>query len=511
MMNVFTQPQFWKTFFTPDRYSHDQIPSLEGKVAIVTGANTGLGYATVVALAGHGAHVFLACRSQEKALAAIDRIQEEIQEKFPRSNPPQLDFLELDLNDMRKSNQAAEEFLKKGLPLHILVNNAGTAGKWALSADGIEKVFAVNYLGHYVFTMALLDRMKESQPARIVNVSSLGHEQSVPEGIDFSTLNDPSKSDNITRYGRAKLAVVLFTKSLARHLADSRVYVNVAYPGFVLTDTDRDANEFGVLAKFALTVTLKLLGMTPDEGALTQLYLATSPEVENEDIRGRHAHVLQPRMSTRVEDSHQLSHQHRTTGITGSRVPFQSNQIRTILHHPGLQSLKALEIAIDGTRKGEILDPIRSWESPTPLLSQCRSHDCRPLIRKVRPKQVEGVELRTQFLIGLHPLRYSIELQVPGESQSLQSRAIRQSLKDGSIYAERYDHVPERFTVSLNNLNEQRIVPSCRESVAKVWSSNEEIGQMWIGKGHLSIGSCPRPESQLADKRGIRLCNFGLR
>ena len=136
--------------------------------------------------------------------------------------------------------------------------------------------------------MALLNRMKESQPSRIVNVSSLGHEQSVPGGIDFDTLNDSTKSDNISRYGRSKLALVLFTKALARRLVNDRVYVNVAYPGFVLTDTDRDANEFGVFEKFALSITLKLMGMPPDVGALTQLYLATSPEVEEKEIKGRY-------------------------------------------------------------------------------------------------------------------------------------------------------------------------------------------------------------------------------
>ncbi|KAG0045187.1 hypothetical protein BGZ83_009573 [Gryganskiella cystojenkinii] len=288
-MNIFSQPQFWKTFVTPHRYSHDQIPDLTGKVAIVTGANTGLGYSTTVALAGHGAHVFLTCRNVNKALAAIDRAKGEIKEKYPHiTSEPKLEFLELDLNDINKSKQAARTFLQRELPLHILVNNSGTVGSFSLSADGIEKLFAVNYLGHFVFTMALLDRIKESQPSRIVNISSLGHEQTVSGGIDFETLNDETKNDNITRYGQSKLATVLFAKALARRLVNERVYVNVAYPGFVLTDTDRGAGGFGMFEKLALTVALKLIATQPDVGVLTQLYLATSPEVENKDIRGRY-------------------------------------------------------------------------------------------------------------------------------------------------------------------------------------------------------------------------------
>ncbi|KAF9132465.1 hypothetical protein BGW39_000102 [Mortierella sp. 14UC] len=143
----YTQLAFWKTFVTPNRYSHDQIPNLAGKIAIVTGANTGLGYATTVALATHSAHVFLACRSKQRAEDAIERAKAEIK-TYPAALAPQLEFLELDLNDMNKSRQAALEFLEKGLPLHILINNSGIMiVPFALSADGIETQFAVNHMG----------------------------------------------------------------------------------------------------------------------------------------------------------------------------------------------------------------------------------------------------------------------------------------------------------------------------------------------------------------------------
>lgn len=146
--NSMSQFAWWKTYLTPKRYSHNKIPDLTGKVAIVTGANSGLGYATTVALAANGARVFLACRSKERAQEAIENARAEIKAKYPKAPTPQLEFLELDLNDMTKSSQAAQEFLKKGLPLHILINNSGIMNcPYGLSADGIETQFAVNHMG----------------------------------------------------------------------------------------------------------------------------------------------------------------------------------------------------------------------------------------------------------------------------------------------------------------------------------------------------------------------------
>ena len=104
------QLKFWKTYFTPNHYSDKQIPNLTGKVAIVTGANTGLGYAATVSLAGNGAHVFLACRSQERAMDAIERAKNEIKKKFPNAAEPKLEFIALDLIDMQKFAEHNDEF-----------------------------------------------------------------------------------------------------------------------------------------------------------------------------------------------------------------------------------------------------------------------------------------------------------------------------------------------------------------------------------------------------------------
>ncbi|KAF9903048.1 hypothetical protein EC991_004260 [Linnemannia zychae] len=309
--NVACQTAFWKTLVQRPKFSTDNIPDLSQKVVIVTGANSGLGYATTVALASHGAHVFLACRSESKALEAIARARVEIAatpaaekylrepltaaaagggERGGRRKEARLEFLKLDLNDMNSCAQAARVFLDKGLPLHILINNGGImTSPFALSADGIEQQFAVNHMGHFVFTMALLDRIKQSQPSRIVMLSSIGHEHCPKGGVDFSTLNDRNASNPASRYGRSKLSNILFGKALARRLAGEKVYVNMPHPGFVYTELARNNKDsMGVVAATAYDLAGRMCASKAEVGCLNQLYLATSPEVEEKDLRGKY-------------------------------------------------------------------------------------------------------------------------------------------------------------------------------------------------------------------------------
>ncbi|KFH63134.1 hypothetical protein MVEG_11171 [Podila verticillata NRRL 6337] len=289
-MSFVKKSAFWKTVCKGPQYSHDKVPSLKGKVALVTGANTGLGYATMVSLAGHGAHVIAACRSEQRATEAIEKAKQEIKNKYPNAGEPQIEFLQLDLNDINNSAQAARNFLNKGLPLHILVNNSGIANTpFSLSVDGIEQQFAVNHIGHFVFTMGLLPRIKESQPSRIVVLSSLAHEFHPKGGIDFETINDENVTSNFQRYGRSKLANLLFAKALARRLKDERVYVNIAHPGYVATELNRQGEAtFGKIGTKIVDGMTKVVAMKPNVGALTQLYCATSPEIESKDIRGKY-------------------------------------------------------------------------------------------------------------------------------------------------------------------------------------------------------------------------------
>jgi retinol dehydrogenase-14 len=140
---------------------------------------------------------------------------------------------------------------------------------------------------HFVFTMNLLDRIIASQPSRIVILSSIGHEHTPKHGIDFQTLNDRSASNPASRYGRSKLANILFGKALARRLANEKVWVNMGHPGFVYTELARNNKDsMGAVAAGVYDLAGRMCASKPEVGCLNQLYLATSPEVEKGDLRG---------------------------------------------------------------------------------------------------------------------------------------------------------------------------------------------------------------------------------
>ncbi|KAF9293901.1 hypothetical protein BKA57DRAFT_464385 [Linnemannia elongata] len=294
---------YWKTYLLKPNFTTDNIPDLTSKVAIVTGGNAGLGYETSLALAAKGAHVFLACRDKTKALDAIERLERELSETAPHLYP-KLDFLYLDLADLRSVAKTAQKFLSKGLSLNILVNNAGLGlVPPTLSKDGVELVFAVNHLGHFLLTQLLLPKLIESQPSRIVNVSSMAHELEVPlGGIQFGTLSQADGESPIVHYNRSKLANILYTKALARRLTKAghhRVFVNAVHPGYCQTGIDGDLSlTQGKVVSKLLTLTRAWAGRTAADGALSQLYCAASPEIEEKKLSGRYfipdAHELRP-------------------------------------------------------------------------------------------------------------------------------------------------------------------------------------------------------------------------
>ncbi|CAO3572932.1 unnamed protein product [Mortierella alpina] len=294
---------YWKTYLNGPNFSTEQIPDLTSKVAIVTGANSGVGFETALALASHGAHVFLACRNRTKTLEAIERLERELAETAPHLYP-KLDFLLLDLSDLRSVAKAANEFLSKGMSLDILVNNAGLGlSPPTLSKDGIELLFAVNHMGHFLLTELLLPRLIASQPSRIVCVSSMAHELQLPVGgIQFGTLGQADAEAPLTNYNRSKLANILYTKALARRLCNAghdKVFVNAVHPGFCITGIDDNVGgTLGYLATTLMAATRNLAGRSAADGALSTLYCATSPEIESKNLTGRYfvpdAHELRP-------------------------------------------------------------------------------------------------------------------------------------------------------------------------------------------------------------------------
>ncbi|KAJ3126519.1 hypothetical protein HK098_007419 [Nowakowskiella sp. JEL0407] len=275
---------FKKSFCT------DDIPDLSGKIALVTGGNIGLGFETVKELARKNAKVYIVSRNEEKARSAIKSIQTDI----PTAR---LEFLQLDLSDLKNTKRAAEEFVRRENKLNILVNNAGImATPFELSKDGIEMQFHTNHLGHFLLTTLLLPLIEQSIPSRIVIVSSFGHTQPPPEGINFDSLNDPKALHGWSRYAVSKLANILFAKSLAERLKNKEVYVNCLHPGMVNTNLKEgprktaDAYQSWItrLISIGLNLGMSTIAMNPAQGALTQLYLATSSEVEDMDYRGEY-------------------------------------------------------------------------------------------------------------------------------------------------------------------------------------------------------------------------------
>ena len=209
--------------------------SLTGKTAIITGANAGIGLETAVGLAERGARVILACRDVERGERAAVEVRK-------RSGNDNVVFVQLDLASLQSVRAFAEQILREEKHIDILINNAGIFSRsFRKTKDGFESMFGVNHLGHFLLTNLLLERIKESPAARIVNVSSLG---SLYGKMDLDKLNSPtleSKYDTRNRYNTSKLANVMFTKSLARKLQGTGILVNSLHPGIILrTSIARD-------------------------------------------------------------------------------------------------------------------------------------------------------------------------------------------------------------------------------------------------------------------------------
>jgi retinol dehydrogenase-12 len=239
---------------------------LEGRTYLVTGANTGIGRATAVGLARRGARVHLACRSEAKTRPVI----EEIVRNGSGANGT-ASYLHLDLSDLSSVRACARAFLDRGEPLHGLVNNAGVAGQRGTTADGFELTFGVNHLGHFLLTSLLLDHLKASAPARVVNVSSQAHYQA--KGLDFDALRRPTRSlTGLAEYAVSKLCNVLFTQELARRIDGSGLTTYALHPGAIASDIWRRI-------PWPVRPALKLFMTGPEQGARTTLYCATAPEL----------------------------------------------------------------------------------------------------------------------------------------------------------------------------------------------------------------------------------------
>jgi NAD(P)-dependent dehydrogenase (short-subunit alcohol dehydrogenase family) len=254
-----------------DQWTANDIPDQSGRVVIVTGANSGIGYETARALAQKGATVIMACRSIDKANEAVT---------LCRAEEPQggVEVMQLDLGDLDSVQGFAEGFKDQYDRLDLLINNAGIMQPpFGLTEQKFETQFGVNHLGHFALTGLLLDVVMRTPGSRIVTVSSTMHKYGK---IDFDNLNAESGYSATSAYGQSKLANLLFTYELQRKLEDagSDTIATAAHPGWTETNLQRHSGGVRFLNRF--------LAQTPEMGALPTLRAATDPDARGGSYYG---------------------------------------------------------------------------------------------------------------------------------------------------------------------------------------------------------------------------------
>jgi NAD(P)-dependent dehydrogenase (short-subunit alcohol dehydrogenase family) len=281
---------------------------LEGRTVVLTGASSGIGRATALGLADEGARLFLVGRSPE-------RCEETLAEIRRRTGRDDAVMLRADLSSQKEVRRLADELLGRADRIHVLLNNAGvTLLSRQTTVDGLEATFATNHLAYFLLTGLLLPRLRESAPARIVNVASDAHRFG---RLDLGDLQNEHRYRAMRVYGQSKTANILFTQELARRIAGSGVTANALHPGGIRSNLGRSEGR-------ALEAVRKLVGLflkSPEEGARTSLYLACSPEVEG--VSGRYfancrertpaAHARDPELARRLWE--------RSEELTGLRYP----------------------------------------------------------------------------------------------------------------------------------------------------------------------------------------------
>ncbi|PBC82286.1 MULTISPECIES: oxidoreductase [unclassified Streptomyces] len=264
------------------RWNTSHIADQTGRSAVVTGANSGLGYATARELARHGARVLLACRNEARGMAALDRLRADVPAAEAEFRPLDL----ADLSSVRDFAAALDDF--DGDRLDLLINNAGVmALPYLTTADGFEMQFGTNHLGHFALTGLLLPKLLATPGARVVTVSSMLH---VLADLDYTDLNSARSYRRWIAYSRSKSANLLFTHELARRLAaaGSQVVAAAAHPGYASTNlmTAGVRMEGRTSAERIIDFGTGLIGQSPDGGALGTLCAATAPHMRPDSFIG---------------------------------------------------------------------------------------------------------------------------------------------------------------------------------------------------------------------------------
>ena len=249
------------------KWTTAQIPDQTGRTAVITGANTGLGYETAAALAAKGAHVVLAVRNLDKGKDAARRIEQ-------ATAGARVDLQELDLTSLASIRSAADQLKAGHESIDLLINNAGVMfTPKTVTKDGFELQFGTNHLGHFAFTGLLLDRVLAVPGSRVVTVSSTGHR--LIEAIRFDDLQWERSYNRFRAYGQSKLANLLFTYELQRRLQGTNTIAAAAHPGGSNTELMRNLPRLVQ----PLTALARPLFQGADMGALPTLRAATDPGV----------------------------------------------------------------------------------------------------------------------------------------------------------------------------------------------------------------------------------------
>ncbi len=253
---------------------NENLFDMKNKYVLITGANSGIGKETAVALAEMGAIIIMLCRNKEKG----EKVQEEIKQ---RANTKNVELIIADLSEPKSIYLAASRYKEMYDSLDVLINNAGLILKErTIEATGYETTFAVNHLGHFLLTLLLIDLLKKSAPSRIINVSSEAH-RFTKLNLEDTNMEKEYKSFRV--YSNSKLANVMFTYELSRRLEGTGVTVNALHPGFVNTNFGKNQNN--KLTKLFSKLT-NLFTINAQKGAKTSIYLASSTEVK--EITGKY-------------------------------------------------------------------------------------------------------------------------------------------------------------------------------------------------------------------------------
>ena len=241
---------------------------MQGKVVVITGATSGIGQVAAEKLAGMGARMVLVARDKARGKAALARLRE-----LTPGVAHSIHYA--DLSRLAQMKQVAAAIAATEPRIDVLINNAGALiNSRHVTEDGLELTFALNHMAYFVMTEGLRERLLASAPARVVSVSSHAHKHAK---LDFNDLQSANGFGGFKAYGRSKLANILYTRELARRLAGTGVTANCLHPGFVDT---RFGDQSGGRATFILRIA-KTFAISPEKGAETIVYLASSPEVAN--------------------------------------------------------------------------------------------------------------------------------------------------------------------------------------------------------------------------------------